>query len=195
MHYGTGIFEGIRAYKTKSGPAIFKLKNHTDRLFRSAHILNMKIPFDKDTLNQIQCEVVTKNNLESSYNRPICFFGAEDMSIRADNLKVHVVVAAWARKAHLFREGINKGIRVRTSSYIRHHINSMMCKAKATGNYMNSTFALQEAISSGYHEALLSEQEGFVTEGSCENIFLVRSGKLITPYTTSAQEGITRETI
>jgi len=164
-------------------------------LFRSAHILNMNVPFDKDTLNQIQREAIVKNNLKSAYLRPMCFYGSEGMGIRADSLKVHVMVAAWEWGKYLGEDGIEKGIRIRTSSYIRNHVNSVMCKAKANGNYMNSILALQEAISCGYDEAMLLDHEGYVAEGSGENIFLVRNGKLITPDLTSALEGITRETV
>jgi len=195
LHYGMGVFEGTRAYETEEGTAIFRLQDHTDRLFRSAHILNMNVPFDKDTLNQIQREAIVKNNLKSAYLRPMCFYGSEGMGIRADSLKVHVMVAAWEWGKYLGEDGIEKGIRIRTSSYIRNHVNSVMCKAKANGNYMNSILALQEAISCGYDEAMLLDHEGYVAEGSGENIFLVRNGKLITPDLTSALEGITRETV
>jgi branched-chain amino acid aminotransferase len=195
LHYGMGVFEGTRAYETNDGTAIFRLQDHTDRLFRSAHILNMQIPFDKATLNQVQREAVSKNKLKSAYLRPMCFYGSEGMGIRADSLKVHVMVAAWEWGKYLGEDGIEKGIRIRTSSYIRNHVNSVMCKAKANGNYMNSILALQEAISCGYDEAMLLDHEGYVAEGSGENIFLVRNGKLITPDLTSALEGITRETI
>ncbi len=195
LHYGMGVFEGTRAYETSDGPAIFRLQDHTDRLFRSAHILNMKISFDKDTLNQVQREAVSRNKLKSAYLRPMCFYGSEGMGIRADALKVHVMVAAWEWGKYLGEDGIEKGIRIRTSSYTRNHVNSVMCKAKANGNYMNSILALQEAISCGYDEAMLLDHEGFVAEGSGENIFIVRNGKLITPDLTSALEGITRETI
>ena len=195
LHYGMGVFEGTRAYETSEGPAIFRLQDHTDRLFRSAHILNMKVPFDKETLNQVQREAVSRNNLKSASLRPMCFYGSEGMGIRADGLKVHVMVAAWEWGKYLGEDGIEKGIRIRTSSYVRNHVNSVMCKAKANGNYMNSILALQEAISCGYDEAMLLDHEGYVAEGSGENIFLVRNGKLITPDLTSALEGITRETI
>ena len=195
LHYGMGVFEGTRAYETSEGPAIFRLQDHTDRLFRSAHILNMNIPFDKATVNQVQREAVSKNNLKSAYLRPMCFYGSEGMGIRADSLKVHVMVAAWEWGKYLGEDGIEKGIRIRTSSYLRNHVNSVMCKAKANGNYMNSILALQEAIACGYDEAMLLDHEGYVAEGSGENIFLVRNGKLITPDLTSALEGITRETI
>lgn len=195
LHYGVGVFEGLRAYKTEGGTSIFKLREHTDRLFRSAHILNMKIPYDKETLDLVQRAAVYKNNLERAYIRPMCFYGAEGMGLRADNLKVHVMVAAWEWGSYLGTENMEKGLRLRTSSYIRNHVNSVMCKAKANGNYMNSILALQEAIKSGYDEALILDHEGFVAEGSGENIFIVRDGNLYTPELTSALEGITRDTI
>jgi len=195
LHYGMGVFEGVRAYKAEKGPAIFRLHEHTDRLFRSAHIMNMAMPFDKETLNEAQRAAVRENNLESAYIRPMCFYGSEGMGLRADNLKVHVMVAAWSWGAYLGAEGMEKGIRIRTSSYTRHHVNITMCKAKANGNYMNSMLALQEAISCGYDEAMLLDNEGYVAEGSGENIFLVRDGVLYTPDLTSALDGITRNTI
>ncbi len=195
LHYGAGVFEGLRAYKAEQATAIFRLQEHTDRLFRSAHILKMAIPYDKSTLNQIQCEAVHKNGLDSAYIRPMCFYGAEGMGLRADNLKVHVMVAAWEWGAYLGAENMEKGIRIHTSSFIRNHVNSLMCKAKANGNYMNSILALQEALGSGFDEALLLDHEGYVAEGSGENIFIVRNGKLYTPDLTSALEGITRDTI
>lgn len=195
LHYGMGIFEGLRAYPTDQGPAIFRLKDHTDRFFRSAHILNMKMPFDKETLNQAQCEVISKNNLDSGYIRPICFYGAEGMGLRADNLKTHVAIAAWEWGAYLGQEGLNNGIKVRTSSYTRHHVNIVMCKAKSTGNYANSILALNEALNSGCDEALLLDPTGYVAEGSGENFFLIRNNVIHTPALTSCLEGITRATI
>lgn len=195
LHYGMGVFEGVRAYKAEKGTAIFRLEEHTKRLFNSAHILNMAIPFDRETLNEAQRAAVRENNLESAYIRPMCFFGSEGMGLRADNLKVHVMVAAWSWGAYLGAEGMEKGIRIRTSSYTRHHVNITMCKAKANGNYMNSMLALQEALSCGYDEAMLLDNEGYVAEGSGENIFLVRDGVLYTPDLTSALDGITRNTI
>jgi len=195
LHYGVGVFEGLRAYKAELGTAIFRLREHTDRLFRSAHILNMRIPFDKETLNRIQCEVVSKNDLEQGYIRPMCFFGSEGMGLRADNLNVHVMMAAWDWGSYLGAENMKTGIRVKTSSFTRNHVNSVMCKAKANGNYMNSILALQEALSSGYDEALLLDHEGYVAEGSGENIFIVRHGRLYTPDLTSALEGITRDAL
>ena len=195
LHYGMGVFEGLRAYKADAGTAIFRLQAHTDRLFRSAHILGMDIPFDKETLNQAQCAVVANNDLDSAYIRPMCFYGSEGMGLRADNLKVHTMVAAWSWGSYLGAEGMEKGIRIKTSSFTRHHVNITMCKAKANGNYMNSMLALQEALRDGYDEALLLDVDGFVAEGSGENIFIVRDGVIYTPDLTSALEGITRDTL
>ncbi len=195
LHYGAGVFEGLRAYKTDQGTAIFRLAEHTDRLFRSAKILNMPMPYGKEELNQAHCEAVSKNNLETAYIRSMCFYGSEGMGLRADNLKVHVMIAAWQWGAYLGAENMERGIRVRTSSYTRNHVNSTMCKAKANGNYINSILALQEALATGYDEALLLDHEGFAAEGSGENLFIVRNGKIYTPETTSALEGITRDTV
>jgi branched-chain amino acid aminotransferase len=195
LHYGMGVFEGVRAYDAEQGTAIFRLREHTDRLFRSAHILRMSIPYDKDALNAAQAAVVRENNLQSAYLRPMCFYGSEGMGLRADNLKVHVIVAAWEWGAYLGKENLERGIRIRTSSFTRHHVNITMCKAKANGNYMNSMLALNEALSCGYDEAMLLDSEGYVAEGSGENIFIVRNGVLYTPDLTSALEGVTRDTI
>ncbi len=195
LHYGTGVFEGVRAYHAEQGTSIFRLEDHTDRLFRSAHILGMNMPYDKDTLNAAQKQIVRENKLDSAYLRPMCFYGSEGIGLRADNLKVHVMIAGWEWGAYLGPEALEKGIRIRTSSYSRHHVNVTMCKAKANGNYMNSTMALQEALRDGYDEALLLDVDGFVAEGSGENIFIVRNGVIFTPDLTSALEGITRETI
>ena len=195
LHYGMGVFEGVRAYKTEQGTAIFRLQSHTDRLFDSAHIMQMKIPFDKETINEAQLRSVSENNLETAYIRPMCFYGSEGMGLRADNLKVHVIVAAWEWGAYLGQEALEKGIRVHTSSYTRHHVNISMCKAKANGHYINSMLALQEALASGYDEAMLLDNEGYVAEGSGENIFVVRDGIIYTPDLTSALNGITRNTL
>lgn len=195
LHYGMGVFEGVRAYRTADGPAIFRLGEHTERLFRSAHILGMKLPFDQATIAQAQRDVVRMNNLQSAYLRPLAFYGAEAMGISARTLSVHVVVAAWDWGAYLGQEALANGIRVKTSSFARHHVNVTMCKAKATGNYMNSILAHQEAAQDGYDEALLLDVDGYVAEGSGENVFIVRKGKLYTPDLTSALEGITRDTI
>jgi len=195
LHYGMGVFEGVRAYKTDKGAAIFRLQDHTRRLFGSAHIMMMPVPWDQETINAAQIAAVRENQLESAYIRPLFFYGSEGMGLRADNLKVHGMVAAWEWGAYLGAENMEKGIRIKTSSYTRHHVNITMCKAKATGNYINSMLALNEALISGYDEAMLLDDHGFVAEGSGENIFIVRDGVLYTPDTSSALEGITRATL
>ncbi len=195
LHYGLGVFEGVRAYPTENGPVIFRLYDHTDRLFRSAHILNLKIPWSKEEINEAQVQVVRENKLKEAYLRPMCFYGSEGMGLRADNLKVHCIVAAWEWPNYMTPEARDEGIKVRTSSYTRHHVNITMCKAKANGNYINSMLALREALDSGCEEALLLDNEGYVAEGSGENIFLVQKGKLVTPELTSCLEGITRDTV
>ena len=195
LHYGMGVFEGVRAYHAEQGTAIFRLKEHTDRLFRSAKILNMPMPYDKDEINAATLAAVRDNNLDSAYIRPMCFYGSEGMGLRADNLKTHVMIAAWEWGSYLGDDNMKNGIKVRTSSYTRHHVNIAMCKAKANGNYMNSMMALQEAMACGCDEALLLDVDGFVAEGSGENFFLVRNGIIYTPELTSALEGITRETV
>ncbi|HNQ05352.1 MAG TPA: branched-chain amino acid transaminase [Thiobacillaceae bacterium] len=195
LHYGMGVFEGVRAYETPGGTAIFRLREHTERLFRSAHILGMKMPFDQETLNAAQSLVVRENGLKSGYLRPMAFYGAEAMGISAKTLSTHVIVAAWPWGAYLGQGALEHGIRVKTSSFSRHHVNITMCKAKANGHYMNSILAHREAESDGYDEALLLDVDGFVAEGSGENIFIIRKGRLYTPDLTSALEGITRDTI
>ncbi len=195
LHYGMGVFEGVRAYETPKGTAIFRLAEHTKRLFNSARILNMKIPFTPEQINQAQVDAVKQNQLASAYMRPMVFYGSEGMGLRADNLQVHVIVAAWTWGAYLGAENMERGIRIRTSSYTRHHVNVTMCRAKANGNYINSMLALQEAVRDGYDEALLLDVDGYVAEGSGENIFLVFDGELHTPTLLSALDGITRRTI
>ncbi|CAA0122185.1 Branched-chain-amino-acid aminotransferase [BD1-7 clade bacterium] len=196
LHYGLGVFEGVRAYNTADqGPCIFRLNEHTDRLFRSAHILQMEVPYSKEELNEAQRAVVRENNLDEAYLRPMCFYGSEGMGLRADNLKAHVIVAAWDWPAYMSPEAREIGIKVRTSSYTRHHVNISMCKAKANGHYINSMLALREALDSGAEEALLLDNEGYVAEGSGENIFIIRDGKIYTPELTSCLDGITRNTI
>ncbi len=195
LHYGMGVFEGVRAYKTDKGTAIFRLKEHTDRLFNSAKIMRMPMPYTMEQVNAAQCAVVRENKLESAYIRPMCFYGSEGMGLRADNLKTHVMAAAWTWGAYLGAENMEKGIRIKTSSFTRHHVNITMCKAKANGNYMNSMLALREAIEDGYDEALLLDAEGYVAEGSGENFFLIKEGVIYTPDLTSALNGITRKTI
>jgi len=195
LHYGMGVFEGVRAYKTDQGAAIFRLPEHTDRLFNSAKIMNMTIPFSKEEISAAQIASVRDNNLASAYIRPMCFYGSEGMGLRADNLKVHAIVAAWEWGSYLGADNMEKGIRIKTSSFTRHHVNISMCKAKANGHYINSMLALQEAITDGYDEALLLDVEGFVAEGSGENIFIIKDGIIYTPDLTSALNGITRNTI
>ena len=195
LHYGLGVFEGVRAYETKNGTAIFRLEDHTKRLFNSAHIVGMKMPYDKEALNNAHKISVKENNLKSAYIRPMAFYGSEAMGISAKTLTTHVIVAAWSWGAYMGQEALEKGINVKTSSFSRHHVNSTMCKAKANGNYLNSILAHQEATTDGYDEALLLDSQGFVAEGSGENIFIVKNGKLITPSLTSALEGITRDSV
>lgn len=200
LHYGLGVFEGVRAYCSDNQTGdqatnIFRLKEHTDRLFRSAHILSMQMPFSKDELNEAQRAVVRENNLHEAYLRPMCFYGSEGMGLRADNLKTHVMVAAWDWPTYMSPESLEHGIKVRTSSYTRHHVNISMCKAKANGHYINSMLALKEALDCGCEEALLLDNEGYVAEGSGENIFIIREGIMYTPELTSCLDGITRNTI
>ena len=195
LHYGMGVFEGVRAYATNQGAAIFRLQEHTDRLFNSAKILGMPMPYDRETLNAAQRAAVRENGLASAYIRPMCFYGSEGMGLRADNLLVHCMVAAWEWGAYLGEDNMRHGIRIRVSSFTRHHVNITMCRAKANGNYMNSMMALQEALRDGYDEALLLDASGYVMEGSGENIFLVRDGILYTPDLTSALDGVTRRTV
>lgn len=196
LHYGLGVFEGVRAYHTQErGTCIFKLKEHTKRLFNSAKILMMDMPFDQDTINEAQRQVVRENGLPEAYLRPMCFLGAEGMGLRADKLQTHVMVAAWDWPSYMDPEARNRGIKVRTSSYTRHHVNIAMCKAKANGQYINSMLALREAIESGAEEALLLDNEGYVAEGSGENFFMVKNGVLYTPELTSCLDGITRATV
>lgn len=196
LHYGMGVFEGVRAYHAgEHGTSIFKLKEHTDRLFRSAHIMRMEMPYSKEEINEASLAVVRENNLTEAYLRPMAFLGSEGMGLRADGLKTHVIVAAWDWPSYMSPEAKEKGIKIRTSSYTRHHVNITMCKAKANGNYINSMLALREALDSGCEEALLLDNEGYVAEGSGENFFMVRDGIIYTPELTSCLDGITRKTI
>ena len=196
LHYGMGVFEGVRAYATPDrGACIFRLKEHTDRLFKSAHIMNMAMPYSQDEINEAHRTVIRENKLPHAYLRPMVFYGSEGMGLRASNLKVHVIVAAWEWGAYMGKEALELGIKVRTSSYTRHHVNIAMTRAKANGNYINSMLALQEAISGGAEEALMLDPEGFVAEGSGENIFVVRDGVIYTPDVTACLDGITRKTV
>ena len=195
LHYGCGAFEGVRAYETPAGTAVFRLREHTERLFNSAKILRMKIPFTVEQVMDAQCEVLRANGLKSGYIRPLTWIGSEKLGVSPKGCKVHLMVAAWAWGAYLGEEGMTKGIRIRVSSFTRHHVNITMCRAKANGNYMNSMLALREALDTGYDEALLLDANGFVMEGSGENIFIVRDGVLYTPDLTSCLDGITRRTV
>ncbi len=195
LHYGVGVFEGVRAYATDRGPAIFRLDRHTERLQQSAKIMGMSIPFTDQQISAAQCEIVKKNNLESAYLRPMAYYGAEGMGLHASTLKCHLMVAAWEWGTYLGDDALEKGIRVKTSSFSRHHVNSTMAKSKTNGHYTNSILATQEAANSGYDEALLLDPNGYVAEGAGENIFVVRRGTVYTPELTSALEGITRDTV
>jgi branched-chain amino acid aminotransferase len=195
LHYGMGVFEGVRAYETPRGPAIFRLQEHTKRLFNSAHIFMMKMPYDQATLMQAQLDMVRQNKLQSCYIRPIVFYGSEAMGISAKTLSVHVAIAAWPWGAYLGSDGLENGIRVKTSSFTRHHVNINMCRAKSVTTYANSILAHQEVAHDGYDEALLLDVDGYVAEGAGENIFIVKQGKLYTPDMTSCLEGITRASI
>jgi branched-chain amino acid aminotransferase len=195
LHHGTGVFEGIRAYKTATGAAIFRLRDHTERLLRSAHILQMKIPYDAQQLDAAVCQVVEANALEECYIRPIAFHGGEAVGVSAKGNSVHVAIAAWPWEAYLGAEAKQTGIRVKTSSYARHHVNSTLIHAKASGHYVNSVLANQEAVQQGYDEALMLDTQGYVAEGSTENLFVVRKGALLTPEAAVVLEGITRDSI
>jgi branched-chain amino acid aminotransferase len=196
LHYGLGVFEGVRCYKTSDGPAIFRLRDHTDRLFRSAQIFGMKIPYSKEELDAAQLACVRDNKLESCYIRPIAFYGSNAMGVAAKSNPVRVSIAAWPWGAYLGAEGLEKGIRVKTSSFTHHHPNVTMCNAKAVCNYAVSILSNQEATHDGYEEAMLLDPQGFVCQGSGENLFIVQDGKLHTPdLSGGALNGITRRTI
>lgn len=195
LHYGTGVFEGVRAYSTDKGPAIFRLHDHTKRLFNSMKILNMKIDYKYDEIFEAQKAVIKENKLDASYIRPICFFGEDSLGISVDNIKTHVCIAAWDWGTYLGKEALEKGIDVHVSSFTRHHVNAAMTKAKVTGNYVNSMLAVQQAKAAGYQEAILLDPQGYVAEGSGENIFMVLDREIFTPTLTSCLDGITRKTI
>ena len=195
LHYGMGVFEGVRAYETAQGPAIFRLQEHTKRLFNSAKIVGMALPYTPEQIKQAHIEVVKQNALQSCYFRPKAFYGSKKLGIAPAKDDVNVIVAAWAWGAYLGEDGINHGIRVKISSFARHHVNVSMVKAKANGNYMNSIMANQEALNDGYDEAVLLDTDGYVAEGSGENIFMVRDGVLYTPDLSVALAGITRDSI
>lgn len=196
LHYGCGAFEGVRAYQTDKGPAIFRLQEHTRRLFNSAKILRMDIPFTQEQLNEAQKEVVRANHLQGCYIRPLVWLGSEKLGINPVGNQVHAMVAAWAWGAYLGEDGLNKGIRVKTSSYTRHHVNITMTQAKTVSNYTNSILANREVVADGYDEAILLDSAGFVSEGSGENLFLVKDGVVYTPdLSAGALNGITRNTV
>ncbi|MFZ1852383.1 MAG: branched-chain amino acid transaminase [Nitrosomonas sp.] len=195
LHYGLGVFEGVRAYETERGTAIFRLSEHTNRLFNSAHILMMKLPYDKATLMQAQRDVVKQNKLSSCYIRPLAFYGAEAMGLSAKTLSVHIIIAAWPWGTYLGPDALEKGIRVKTSSFTRHHVNINMCRAKSVSTYTNSILANQEVSANGYDEALLLDTDGYVAEGSGENIFIIKQGKIFTPDLTACLEGISRASV
>src|SRR6187397_244555 len=195
LHYGLAVFEGVRAYKTAIGTAIYRLKEHTDRLFNSAHIYMMKIPYTRERLMQAHIEVVAANGHEACYIRPIAFYGSEKMGVSPVGAKVHVAIAAWPWGAYLGPEALNKGIRVKTASVARHHVNVTMARAKMSGTYPNSVLATLEATQHGYDEGLLLDVNGFVAEGAGENIFIVKENKIYEPELTSALTGITRATV
>ena len=195
LHYGLAVFEGLRAYKTSRGTSIFRLKEHTERLFNSAHIYMMKIPYSRDEVMAAHKEVVRANKLEECYIRPIAFYGSEKMGVSPKGTSVHVAIAAWPWGAYLGAEAIDKGIRVKTSSFARHHVNVSMCRAKYSGTYANSILANLEATEHGYDEGLLLDVDGFVAEGSGENLFMVKNGCLYEPELTSALAGITRDSV
>ncbi len=196
LHYGCGAFEGVRAYNTVNGTAIFRLEEHTQRLFNSAKILRMPMPFTQEQVNEAQKEVVRANQLESCYIRPLVWIGSEKLGVSPKGNTIHVMVAAWAWGAYLGEEGLQRGIRVKTSSYTRHHVNITMTQAKAVSNYSNSILANMEALDDGYDEALLLDAAGFVSEGAGENVFLVKDGVIYTPdLSAGALNGITRNTV
>ena len=195
LHYGCGAFEGVRAYNTVNGTAIFRLQDHTDRLFNSAKILRMQIPFSKEQVNEAQKQVVKANGLESCYIRPLVWIGSQKLGVSPRGNQIHLMVAAWAWGAYLGEEGMQRGIRVKTSSYARHHVNITMTQAKAVSNYSNSILANMEALDDGYDEALLLDSSGFVAEGAGENVFIVKDGVVYTPdLSAGALNGITRNT-
>jgi len=195
LHYGMGVFEGVRCYETPQGSAIFRLKEHTERFLNSAKIFQMKIKFEAEVLEEAQKEVVRANKLKSCYLRPIAWIGSERMGLAAVDNSIHVAIAAWPWGAYLGEDGINKGIRVKTSSFSRHHVNVSLVRAKACGYYINSILAHQEVAVHGYDEALLLDTDGYASEGSGENLFVIRKGKVYTPDLASCLDGITRNAV
>ena len=194
LHYGLGVFEGVRAYNTSKGPSIFRLQDHTERLFKSASTVNMKIPFSIEKINQAHIKVIQANNLEEAYIRPMCFYGSEGMGLRADNLNVHTMISAWEWPSYMDPEAREKGIKVKLSTYKR-QVKNPVSNAKVNGNYVHSIVALTEALEDGFDEALMLDADGYVAEGSGENFFIVKDGKLYSPFLDSCLDGITRKTI
>ena len=195
LHYGTGVFEGVRAYETSDGPAIFRLEDHTNRLFESAKLIGMKIPYDKKELNDAQSKVVNINNLKNAYIRPMCFYGSEGMGLRADNLKVHAIIAAWDWGSYLGDDKILNGIKVKVTDFPKRCEKSMLHKAKASGNYLYSMLALKDALNSGFDEALILDVDDNVNEGSGENFFMIANNTIHTPKDATVLNGITRQTV
>ena len=196
LHYGCGAFEGVRAYKTTKGTAIFRLREHTERLLNSSKILRMKVPFSIEQLEEAQKAVVRENKLESCYLRPLVWIGSEKLGVSPKGNQIHAMVAAWSWGAYLGEEGLKRGIRVKISSYTRHHVNITMTQAKAVSNYTNSILANMEATDDGYDEAMLLDASGFVSEGAGENLFVVKNGVVYTPdLSAGALNGITRNTV
>ena len=194
LHYGLGVFEGVRAYSTPEGTKIFRLNDHTNRLFESAKAVNMKIPFSQQEINEAQKEVFRVNELDEGYIRPMCFYGSEGMGLRADNLKVHCIVAAWEWPSYMSPEAFEKGINIKISSYKR-ETGNIVSRSKVNGNYVTSIMALQEAMKEGYDEALLLDDEDNISEGSGENFFIVKNKTLFTPDLDASLDGITRKSI
>ncbi|QBK03877.1 branched-chain amino acid transaminase [Hylemonella gracilis] len=196
LHYGCGAFEGVRAYNTVNGTAIFRLQEHTERLLNSAKILRMNVPFTAEQINEAQKDVVRANKLQSCYIRPLVWIGDKKLGVSPKGNTIHLMVAAWEWGAYLGEEGLKRGIRVKTSSYARHHVNITMTQAKAVSNYSNSILANMEATEDGYDEALLLDTAGFVAEGAGENIFVIKGGVIYTPdLSAGALNGITRNTV
>ena len=195
LHYGTGVFEGVRAYETSVGPAIFRLNDHTKRLFNSADLIGMSIPYSLEELNDAQANIVRENRLNNAYIRPMCFYGSEGMGLRADNLKVHVCIAAWDWGSYLGDDKITNGIKVKVTDFPKRCEKSMLHKAKASGNYLYSMLALKDALNSGFDEALILDVDNNVNEGSGENFFMVKDDILYTPRDHTVLNGITRQTI
>ncbi|HTG00753.1 MAG TPA: branched-chain amino acid transaminase [Nitrospirota bacterium] len=195
LHYGTGVFEGIRCYQTDNGSAVFRLAEHVDRLFDSAHILQMEIPFTRAAVSEAILETIRMNKIDACYIRPLAFIGYGSMGIFPKDNPVELSIAVWPWGSYLGDEGLQNGIRVKISSFSRPHVNATLVRAKATANYANSLLAKREALKDGYDEAMLLDTDGYIAEGSGENVFMVRNGIIKTPPLTSILEGITRETV